>query len=319
MKNNTVYASIVATQFDHVTFEYALKNGAIVRKDGALDYRQADELVKICQSKGLRIYGHTLCWYENNSPYMATLQGDSAAIEDFLKHYIATTVSRYKGIVYAWDVVNEAVDNEGVMRTHGKMRKDYFYWGRYLKHGYIARAFQYAHAADPDALLFYNDYDLEGYPKKLAGVVTLVQRLKEQHVPIDGVGTQLHISINTPDAGIDSAFKALASTGLLVRISELDIKVNPDNDPDFVFTKEIARKQAEKCIHVLTSYFKYIPPNQRYGVTFWNVGDGDSWIVLSKNRKDNPTLFDKHYMPKVMYYAVQNFFKNRGEANKIAP
>jgi endo-1,4-beta-xylanase len=311
MKNNPVYAGIVASQFDHVTFEYALKNGAIVRRDGKLDYRRADELVKLCRSKGLNIYGHTLCWYQNNSPYLATLAGDSAAIENFLQHYIKATVSRYKGVVYAWDVVNEAIDNQGKLRTSGKAGKDYFYWGRYLKQGYIARAFQYAHEADSSALLFYNDYDLERYPEKLQGVIALVQRLKQQHVPIDGIGTQLHISINTPNAGIDSAFKSLALTGLLVRISELDIKANPDNDSDFVFTAGIPQKQAEKCAYVLASYFKYVPARQRYGITFWNVGDGDSWIVLSQKRKDNPTLFDQHYKPKAMYYAVQNFFKHR--------
>lgn len=126
MKHNTRYADIVASQFDHVTFEYALKNGAIVRPDGQLDYERADELVKICRSKGLNIYGHTLCWYQNNSPYLATLQGDSTAIEDFLKHYITTTVSRYKEVIYAWDVVNEAIDNDGQLRTEGKTRSDYF-------------------------------------------------------------------------------------------------------------------------------------------------------------------------------------------------
>lgn len=160
-------------------------------------------------------------------------------------------------------------------------------------------------------MLFYNDYDLERYPSKLQGVVDLVQRLKQQHVPINGVGTQLHISIDTPIAGIDSAFKALAATGLRVRISEMDIKVNPGNDPDFVFTAELASKQAQKCREVLTAYFNEVPAQQRYGITFWNVGDSDSWIVLSEKRKDNPTLFDKDYAPKAVYYAIQQFFRDR--------
>lgn len=135
MMHHGVYQKIVASEFDHVTFEYALKNGAIVRGNGSFDYSRADELLKNCQRHGLRVYGHTLCWYQNNSPYLSTLKGDSAAVENFLKKYIVTTVSRYKGEIYAWDVVNEAIDQDGHLRISGVQKKDYFYWGSYLRGG----------------------------------------------------------------------------------------------------------------------------------------------------------------------------------------
>lgn len=315
MKYDHVYDSIVYTDFDNVTFEYALKSGAIVKPDGKFDYSQADELMKICKAKGLNIYGHTLCWYQNDSRYMASLNGDSAAIEHFLKKYITITMQRYENNIHAWDVVNEAIDSVGHLRISGPKRLDYFYWGKYLKSGYISRAFRYAHAADPSALLFYNDYDLEIHPAKLDAIVKMVKKLKKEGVPINGVGTQMHISINTPDEGIDDAFRKLASTGLLIRISEMDIKVNPSNNPDFILTKALEEDQAEKCRYVLQSFFKYVPAKQRYGITFWNVGTRDSWLTKGMHRKGSPALFDSAYRPKPMYYAVLDFFKQMKTTN----
>lgn len=309
MKYNWTYDSIVSSNFDKVTFDNALKNGSVVKPDGTFDYAHADELVKVCKAKGLNVYGHNLCWYQQVSSYAYTLDGDSAAIEHFFKKYIITTITRYKNTIGAWDVVNEAIDSLGGLRVTGPKRPGYFYWGKYLGKGYIARAFQYAHDADPKALLFYNDYNLEIEPAKLNAVVNLVHRLKAEGVPINGVGTQMHISINTPDKGIDNMFRKLASTGLLIRISEMDIKVNPANNPDFIFTKQIAEKQAKKCQYVLQSFFKYVPAEQRYGITFWNLGTKDSWLTVRGDHKGSPVLFNNSYQPKPMYFAVLRFFK----------
>lgn len=308
MKYNKVYDSLVAADFDNVTFDNALKNASVVKRDGTFDYSRADSLVKMCQAKGLDIYGHNLCWYHQVSPYAYTLHGDSTAIEHFLKKYVTTTVTRYKNSIHAWDVVNEAIDSSGHLRVKGREGRGRFYWGKYLGKGYIARAFQYARHADAHALLFYNDYNLEIDSEKLDAVVNLVNHLKADHI-IDGVGTQMHISIHTPDKGIDNAFRKLASTGLLIRISEFDIKVNPSNDPDFVMTKELAKEQAEKCRYVLQSFFKYIPAKQRYGITFWNLGTKDSWLTFGGHRKGSPVLFDSSYQAKPMYYATLDVLK----------
>jgi endo-1,4-beta-xylanase len=310
MKYNPVYDSIVSADFDNVTFDNALKNGSVVKPDGSFDYSQADALVQICKTKGINVYGHNLCWYQQVSPYVNTLQGDSIAIEHFLKKYITTTVTRYKNTIHAWDVVNEAINNTGGLRIAGPPRRGTFYWGKYLGSEYIARAFQYAHAANPEATLFYNDYDLETDTAKLNGVINMLNHLIAEKIPINGVGTQMHMSINTPDEGIDHMFQQLASTGLLIRISEMDIKVNPDNDPDFVMTKKLAEEQAAKCRYVLQSFFKWVPAKQRFGITFWDLGTKDSWITFGGHRKGSPCLFDSNYQPKPMYFAVLDFFKN---------
>jgi len=309
MTSNATYRNIIIRNFDNVTFEYALKNGAIVRKDGSFDYSRSDTLVNLCKKYKLQVYGHTLCWYQNNSPYLSTLNGDSAKIEQFLVRYITTTLKRYKNYIHAWDVVNEAIDSTGQLRMEGKRRPDYFYWGKYLGVDYVARAFQYAHDADPKAALFYNDYNLESNPLKLAGVIRMVKQLKESGIPINGIGTQMHITIATPDSGIDRAFRALASTGLFIRISELDIRENTSEAQSFRETPYADSLQAAKWKYVFQSYDRNIPASQRYGITCWNLGTLDSWIPKALHLPDSPTLFDRSYKPKPAYFAILNMMR----------
>lgn len=304
MQYDSAYRNMVVQQFNQVTFENALKNGAIVRADGRLDFHQADSLMQICKREGLQVYGHTLCWYQNNAPYLFRLQGDSAALETFLRHYIFTVMRRYPQI-HAWDVVNEAIDDStGKLRVDGPHRPGYFYWGKYLGPDYVAHVFSYAHQANPDAELFYNDYDLESNPRKLAGVVELIRNLQARGIPITGVGTQMHMNIYTPDSGIDRMFRTLAATGLKVRISELDIRINPTDLPQLQPTPALLKKQAAKAAYVLRAYFRYVPPAQRHDITFWNLSDRDSWIVKALHKTDFPTLFDAAYHPKPMYDSV---------------
>jgi len=312
---DSTYRNIVLQQFSQVTFEYALKNGAVVQPNGRFDFHQADSLVAICMQAGLQIYGHTLCWYQNNSPYMHQLAHDSAALEQFLRNYIFTVMHRYPQIK-AWDVVNEAVDDStGALRVAGPVKPGYFYWGKYLGPHYVERAFQYAHEANPHAELFYNDYDLECNPLKLQGVLQLIRTLRAHHIPITGIGTQMHISILTPDSGIDRMFQALAATGLQVRISELDIRINPHHQPSFRPTPELLQQQAAKAAYVIRAYFRYVPPAQRHDITFWNVGDRDSWIVRALHEQDAPALYDTAYHPKPMYDSVYQALQEAQKAS----
>jgi len=131
-----------------------------------------------------------------------------------------------------------------------------------------------------------------------------VPKLKEQGVPIDGVGLQMHISINTPNAGIDEIMRQMAATGLLVHVSEVDVKVNPGNKTPYSFTPNLSKLQAEKVQYVIDSYQRYMPAAAQYGVTFWNVTDKDSWIVQQPGHEDNPALLDENYEKKDAYYGA---------------
>jgi endo-1,4-beta-xylanase len=224
-------------------------------------------------------------------------------VDSALKRWIRASVTRYPSPkVKAWDVVNEPyTDGTPVLRNGSGTTGDTYYWAEYLGRGYIAKAFHYAREYDATADLFLNDYNLEYNPAKVDSFVALANQLKSQGVPITGVGTQMHISINTDKAGIDAMFVKMAATGLKVRISELDIRINPSNTTGFVPTEALLNSQAAMYRFVLQSYYLNVPAAQRYGVTVWGVSDNYSWYVVNQGREEFSLLFDQAYRKKAAY------------------
>ncbi len=223
-------------------------------------------------------------------------------VDSALKRWIRASVTRYPGKVRAWDVVNEPyTDGSPVLRNGTNTTGDTYYWAEWLGRGYIAKAFNYAREYDASVDLFLNDYNLEFNSAKLDSFVALANQLKMQGVPITGVGTQMHINVNTDKAGIDNMFIKLAATGLKVRISELDIRINPSNSTGFVPTQSLLNDQAAMYKSVLQSYYRNIPAPQRFGVTVWGVTDNYSWYVVTQGREEFPLLFDANYHKKPAY------------------
>ena len=306
LKNNTSYAAIVKTQFDRVTPGYQMKHAANVKNDGTYDFTKTDDFMNITSSLGVKVHGHTLAWYQNdNATYLNTL--DTAQVGNALHDWVTTMVTRYKGRVTGWDVVNEAIaDGTGALRTSANSLSGsgYFFWADYLGRDYIANAFTWAHAADPEAKLFINDYGLESNSRKLDSLIAMVNRLKADGVPIHGIGCQMHMSIYTRSSGIDSALQLLAATGLLIHVSELDVRINPGNLTPFTTTPALLALQAQQFRYVAESYFRNVPAAQRYGITVWDLTDADSWIVKAGNR-DAPTLWDSSYNKKPVFDAFR--------------
>ena len=234
----------------------------------------------------------------------------AARVDSVFKLWVTSTASHYAGKIKAWDVVNEPMsDGNGALRTSlnsgtPTLPAGVFYWSDYLGRQFALKAFQYAKAADPNALLFINEYNLEQSGTKLDSLLGYIKELQGQGAPIDGIGTQMHISINTPDTGIDRAFIKLAATGLKIRISELDVRLNPSDKVGFAglpVDPTLLAFQADKYRYVVNSYLKNVPSAQRYGVTVWGVDDPESWIILSQNKQDAPLLFDKNFAKKPAY------------------
>lgn len=240
-------------------------------------------------------------------------------VDTTLKNFITATVNRYKDRVHAWDVVNEPLDDTGGIRS-GISASDAFYWGDYLGDrdaskkkiangdSMVAKAFRYAHDADPTAKLFLNDYAHETNARKLDSLVALVTRLKANGVPIHGVGLQMHMTYLVSNTAIDNALMKMAQLGLLVKITELDISVNlgDRNNPEtanFVLTPTMLPQLAAKYRYVAESYIRNVPEAQRYGITVWGVGDSDSWLRnrLPYHTKDYPLLWDDSYNKKQAY------------------
>jgi endo-1,4-beta-xylanase len=222
-------------------------------------------------------------------------------VDAALKTWVQANVSRYKEKVKAWDAINEVyTDGVPTLRT-GSSTGDTYYWAQYLGRSYIAKTFRYAREVNPDCDLFVNDYNLEINTAKLDSTIGLVKELLAQNVPVTGIGTQMHMSINTPRAGIISMFQKMAATGLKVRVSELDISINPSNSANFVPTKALFEEQAAMFEFVVKSYIQYVPAAQRHGITVWGVSDKDSWITPTFNRPDNPLIWDANLAKKPAY------------------
>jgi endo-1,4-beta-xylanase len=152
--------------------------------------------------------------------------------------------------------------------------------------------------------LFINDYNLEYDSRKLDSLIAYVNELKSKGAKIDGIGTQMHININTSKTAIDNMFMKLAATGLKVRVSELDVRVNPNNLTGFTPTTQNFTDQADMYKYVAQSFIKNVPAAQRYDFTIWGVADSDSWIVTALKKEDYPLLFDANYSKKSAFAAL---------------
>lgn len=305
-------SALIVQHFNSITAENAMKMGPIHPKETEFYWAAADSIATFAKTHNLKMRGHTLVWHTQSPNWMfKTQQGNTVSKEILLarlKHHIHEVVNRYKGQVYAWDVVNEVIDDTDSLF----FRKTPFY--EIAGEEFISKAFEYAHAADPKAVLFYNDYSTEN-PRKREKIFQMVKKLKEQGTPIHGVGLQGHWSISHPSKEeLEKSIQMFSSLGLQVQVTELDISVYTGNqggqivqaqqDGSSGFTAEMEQLQREKYRMVFEVFRKY--RKQITGITFWNVSDRHSWLDR-RGRKNYPLLFDQNYQPKKAYWDVVNF------------
>ncbi|MEZ0482933.1 endo-1,4-beta-xylanase [Fibrella aquatica] len=306
-------AELIKAQFSSLTPENAMKMGPIHPEENRYFWKDADAIVDFAQQNKLLVRGHTLCWH-NQTPrwFFTDSTGKQVSREVLLarmKQHINDVVGRYKGKIYAWDVVNEAVPDTGT----SIYRKSKFY--EILGEEYIEKAFEYAHAADPSAQLFYNDYNTENATKR-DKIYQLLKKLKDKGVPINAVGLQGHWSIYEPTKQeMEESITRFASLGLKVQITEMDVSVYPkeherrarrDTDKS-EFTSVMNDKQAAQYKMLFEVFRKH--KDKLTGVTFWNLSDKYSWLdsFPVPNRKDSPLLFDQNYQPKKAFFEVVKF------------
>jgi endo-1,4-beta-xylanase len=313
---HTAEAGLVLQHFGSITAENAMKMGPIHPRENEYFWRDADSIVAFARRNQLKMRGHTLCWHNQAPRWIFTnAAGDTVSKEVLLarlKEHITTVVSRYKGSIYAWDVVNEVIsDNPAEFYRNSP-------WYRICGEEFISKAFEYAHAADPDALLFYNDYN-EINPVKRDKIIKMVQKLKEAGVPIHGVGLQGHWAINEPsEKELENTLKQFSKIGLTLQVTELDISVyNKEHDArerkaedsNALFTPAKEEAQIEMYRRIFRLFGKY---RKTLGaVTFWNISDRSSWLdnFPVRGRKDYPLLFDANLQPKKVYWEVAKTVK----------
>ena len=307
-------AGLILQHFNSLTPENAMKMGPIHPKENEYYWKDADSIIAFAQRNKLKVRGHTLLWHQQTPAWLfVDAQGAKVSKEVLLqrlKDHITTVAGRYKGKIYAWDVVNEAISDK-----HNEYLRP-SEWLKIIGEEYIAKAFQWAHEAAPDALLFYNDYN-EISPVKREKIYKLVKGLKDAGVPIHGVGLQAHWAVNEPSRGqLDSTIKRFADLGLKVQITELDISIYDKEhnarerraeDADTTFSAQKEQRQLEVYKMAFELFRKY--RNTVSSVTFWNISDRHSWLddFPVKGRKDYPLLFDKNLQPKKAYWEVVKF------------
>jgi endo-1,4-beta-xylanase len=297
LNENEAYRNIATNEWNSLTAENHMKMMLIHPAADRFDFSKGDEILNFGAATGKRMHGHTLVWHNQVPQWMKDFQGDQKAWESLLKSHIQTVVSHYKGKIAGWDVVNESFLDDGSLRPT--------LWSEHIP-DYIAKSFQWAHEADPKAILFYNDYGQDGKPKKMLAILDLVKELKRRGIPIHGLGLQMHINVDSKQNELQEVLDKSVATGLKIHLSELDIAVNPKNNPDFIYEEKVSSAQAEQFNFVFKSYMK-IPAAQQYGITFWNISDKDSWLRgYFKRPKEYPLLFDDNYAKKPAYTTLIN-------------
>lgn len=307
---------LILMQFNSLTPENTMKMGPIHPEENRYNWEPADKIAAFAREHKLKIRGHNLVWHQQTGDWIfKTKKGEQVNREQLLKRlktHIDAVVGRYKGQIYAWDVVNEAVADDS---TQFLRKTD---WYTIIGEDFISKAFEYAHEADPNAKLFYNDYNAVT-PQKRDRIYKLLKKLKESGVPIDGIGIQGHWSIYGPsEMDLRKAIEMYSSLGLDVQITELDVSIYPSEQGrrDFrpgesdKFTPELQQKQMEKYEMLFRVFRDY--KDAITGITFWNVSDKHSWLDTFpvKGRKNYPLLFDEDYQPKKAYWKVVDFGEN---------
>jgi endo-1,4-beta-xylanase len=310
--------TLVRAQFGCITPENCMKMQELQPREGQFDFRQADALVDFAQRNGMKVCGHTLLWAKDErTPGWIFIDGDKPASRERLlqrlRTHIQTVAGRYRGKIAYWDVVNEALDDGQVLIRPSQ-------WEKLIGPDFMAKAFEYAREADPNAILIYNDYNTD-LPSKREKMLRLLQDLKERKAPVHAVGLQGHWEIDhVPYQDIEQTLVAIKGMGLKVMITEMDIGVVPRGrwwadggkyreelskyDPyPKACPQELLDRQAQQYGELFRLFVKHADAIER--VTFWDLHDGRSWLnAFPWKHAEYPLLFDRSCNPKPAFDAV---------------
>jgi GH35 family endo-1,4-beta-xylanase/enterochelin esterase-like enzyme len=314
---------LIKKEFNSITAENDMKVALIQPKEGEFHWENADKIANFCRKNGIKLRGHNLCWHSQFADWMFTdKKGKPVKKEVFyarLKKHIQAVVTRYKDIIYCWDVVNEAMADQAISwpgHPANPYRESKLY--KLCGDEFIAKAFQFAREADPNALLFYNDYNAAD-PGKRDRIFNMVKKMKDAGVPIDGIGMQGHYNIYGPsEEDIDAAISKYATIVKHIHFTELDLRTNMEQGGQLVFSRGEAKPMApylqtlqeDQYARIFRIFRKHADVIDN--VTFWNLGDKDSWLGVN----NHPLLFDENYKPKKSYFVVKNFNK---DADNVKP
>jgi len=287
-------AAVIQNEFNAITAENNMKPILIQEKKGNFTYEEADKIVNFALENNMTMIGHTLCWHQQTPEWMYTNVSKESAIEN-LRTHIENVGAKYKGKVYSWDVLNE-IFNDGIENPkdwRSALRNSP--WLEAIGEEYIELAFKFASEAAPDALLYYNDYNLN-YPAKREVTYLMVKELKEKGVKIDGIGMQGHYNMSTTPESVEDSIALFSKLDVKISITEFDITFNEAQGQEKL-TQEQEKQHAFLYASIFSIFKKYKHIIER--VTFWGLDDKTSW------RADRfPLLFNADLSPKLCYNAI---------------
>lgn len=330
--DDTVSTNLVKTHFNSITAENDMKWERVHPTLSEYTFDRADRIVEFTQANNIELIGHTLVWHSQLGKGVLNPEGesneeilvDSATLMNRIKEHIFTVAGRYRGKVHGWDVVNEALNDDGTLRESGFLK--------IAGEGYIDKAFEFASEADPKAELYYNDYNLVDSAKR-EGAIKIVKSLQENGMRIDAVGVQAHWELDYPSLEeIEKSIIAYSDAGVQVMFTELDISVlpspwrMPSADISMRFENNetmnpypeglpdsISLALAQRYKDIFALFNKHSEKISR--VTFWGLHDGISWKngFPIRGRTDYPMLFDREMKPKDAYWEVVGLVDNEGK------
>jgi endo-1,4-beta-xylanase len=291
--SNSTLTTLAAAQFDMVTPGNEMKWDTTEPSNGTFNFGPGDQIVAFAKAHSERVRGHNLVWHSQLPSWVSSLPLNQ--VQSAMETHITTEVTHYKGQVYSWDVVNEPFNDDGTFRS------DVFFQA--MGQGYIADALRTAHAADPNAKLYLNDYNIEGENAKSNAMFSLAQSLLAQGVPLNGIGLESHFILGQVPSTMLANMQRFAALGLDVAVTELDDRIQlPASSANLQQQASDFSAVVSDCLQV----------SRCVGVTQWGVGDADSWIPGAFSGFGAATMFDQNYQPKPAYTAVQTALGGSG-------
>ncbi len=311
--SNDKHVEIIKTNYNSITAENDFKPQSVQPQEGQWNFRNADAIADFCRQNGIKLRGHCLAWHSQVGRWMFEgANGGQATKEELyarMKTHITTVMQRYGDIIYCWDVVNEAVSDGGADPLRNSQWKQIAGGDEFIR-----KAFEFAREADPNALLFYNDYNA-AVPEKRDKIYNMVKEMKAAGVPIDGIGMQGHFNVYEPSLeDIETAIEKYSEIVDHIQFTELDIRLNREMGGQLNMNRQGEELTPEKKKMFDDKYTGFFEVLRRHAdvidvVTFWNVCDADSWVGVS----NYPLLFDKNSDPKDTYYKVRDFTPTNAE------
>ena len=287
------HTALLKQEFNNLSSEYEMKMNIMYPSEDTYDFSAGDVIVAFAQENDMNVHGHALIWHNATPSWVEDFTGTDAEFEAMVEDYITTTMNHFKGKVRSWDVVNEAIADDNGNALRGSIFKDR------MGDDYVRKCFQFARNADPDALLFYNDYNFASSASKRAAIFNLIDGLGDL---IDGAGAQMHISYNGPAASeIQAVVNGTVSRNLLMHFSELDIRANPEKDEAVMELSSARGAQQQAKFKEVVQIYNAIPIDNKFALTVWGLRDNESWLLEFHGVPDWPLLFDENYDKKLGY------------------